>query len=156
MIKIFSFFLRPRLFFTFLRNPVRRCVPRMWCQMPFCTLLIQGKFSSSLWKLFRQQMISAVAETSEASIEEIKFHIQLFKVTKFSKEWKIGLKMHFLVFAPFVGNFSNKHHYNLPKVLRIFCFWYFCPKWLFPKLFVLKVDLRIKVVALIKITTVYL
>ena len=31
-------------------------------------------------------------------------------------------------------------NYNLLKVLRIFCFWYFCPKWLFPKLFELKVD----------------
>ena len=58
----------------------------------------------------------------------------------------------FLVFALFVGNFSNKHHYNLLKIVRKF-FWYFCPKWLFRKLFVLKVDLCIKV-ALIKITTV--
>ena len=57
-------------------------------------------------------------------------------------------KLHFLVFALLVGNFSNKHHYNLLKILRIFCFWYFYPKWLFPKLFVLKVDLCIKVVAL--------
>ena len=64
-------------------------------------------------------MISAVTETSEASIEEIKFHIKLFKVTKFSKEWKIWAKTHFLVFALFVGNFSNKHDYNL-KFLRIF------------------------------------
>ena len=63
-------------------------------------------------------------------------------------------KTHFLVFAPFVGIFSNKHHYNLLKVLKIFWFWYFCPKWLFLKLFLLKVDLCIKVVALIQITTV--
>ena len=100
-------------------------------------------------------MIPAVAETSEASIYEMKFLNNFFNVTKFSKEWKICPKMHFLVFALLVGNFSNKHHYNLPKNLRIFCFWYFCPKWLFPELFVLKVDLCIKVVALIKITTVY-
>ena len=99
-------------------------------------------------------MISAVAKRSEVSIQEIKFHIYLFKVTKFSKEWKIWPKTHFLVFALLVGNFSNKHHYNLLKILRIFCFWYFCLKWLFSKLFVLKVDLCIKVVALIKITTV--
>ena len=64
------------------------------------------------------------------------------------------LAKYFLVFALFVGNFSNKHHYNLLKILRIFCLWYFCPKWLIPELFVLKVDLCIKVVALIKITTV--
>ena len=61
----------------------------------------------------------------------------------------------FLLFALFIGNFSNKHHYNLSKIPRIFSFWYFCPKWLFLKLFVLKVDLCVKVVALIKITTVY-
>ena len=73
---------------------------------------------------------------------------------KFSKEWKIRPKTYFLVFALLVGNFSNKHHYNLLKILRIFCFWYFCLKWLFPKLFVLTVDLCITVVALIKITTV--
>ena len=96
-------------------------------------------------------MISAVAETSGASIDEVKFHV--FKVTKFWKEWKVWPTTPFLVFVLFVGNFSNKHHYNL-KILRIFCFWYFCPKWLFPKLLVLKVDLCIKVVALIKITTV--
>ena len=72
-----------------------------------------------------------------------------------SKEWKIWPKMHFLVFALFVGNFSNKYHYNLLKILRIFCFWYFYPKWLILKLFVFKVDLCIKVVTLIKITTVY-
>ena len=100
-------------------------------------------------------MIPAVAETSEASIDEVKFHYYFFKVTKFSKEWKVWPKTHFLVFVLFVGNFSNKHHYNLLKILRIFCFWYFCPKWLFPELFVLKVDLCTKVVALIKITTVY-
>ena len=99
-------------------------------------------------------MISAVAETLEASIEKIKFYIYFFIVSKFSEEWKIWLKTHFLVFALFVGNFSNKHDYNL-KILRIFCFWHFCPKLLFLKLFVLKVDLCIKVVALIKITTVY-
>ena len=81
--------------------------------------------------------------------------INFFKVTNFSKEWKVCPKTHFLVFALFVGKFSNKHHYNLLKILRMFCFWYFCPKSLFPKLFVFKVDLCIKVVALIKITTVY-
>ena len=57
-------------------------------------------------------------------------------------------------FTLVAGNFSNKHHYNLLKILRIFCFRYFCPKWLFPKLLALKVDLCIKVVALIKIMTV--
>ena len=98
-------------------------------------------------------MISAVAETSGASIDEVKFHYYFFKVTKFSKEWKICPKTHFIVFALVVGNISNKHHYNLLKILRIFSFWYFCPKWLFPKLFVFKFDLCIKVVALIKITT---
>ena len=46
----------------------------------------------------------------------------------------------FLVFALFVGNFSSKHQYILLKFLRIFCFSHFCPKWLFPKLFVLKFD----------------
>ena len=46
---------------------------------------------------------------------------------KLSKEWKIWPKTHFLVFALFVGNFSNKHHYNLLKILRIFYIWYFCP-----------------------------
>ena len=56
--------------------------------------------------------------------------INFFRVTKFSKEWKVWPKTHFLVFALFVGNFLNKHHYNLLKILRIFCFWYFCPKWL--------------------------
>ena len=100
-------------------------------------------------------MISAIAETSESSIEEIKFHFSFFQVMKFLKKEKIWPKMHFLVFAPFVGNFSNKHHYNLLKILRIYCFWYFCPKRLFSKLFVLKVDLCIKVVALFKITIVY-
>ena len=99
-------------------------------------------------------MISAVTETSEASIDEIKFQSQLFEVTKFSKEWKFWPKTHFLVFTLFVRNFSNKHHYILLKISRIFCFWYFCPKWILPKLFVVKVDLSIKVVALIKITTV--
>ena len=84
----------------------------------------------------------------------IKFQNYFFEVTKFWKEWKIWPKTHFIVFALFVGNFSNKHHYFLLKILRIFCLWYFCPKWLFPKLFVLKVDLCIEVVALIKITTV--
>ena len=79
--------------------------------------------------------------------------IPYFQVTKFSKEWKIWPKTHCLVFDLFVGKFSNKHHYNL-KIRRIFFFWYFCPKWLLPKLLVLKVDLCIKVVALIKITTV--
>ena len=82
-------------------------------------------------------MIPAVVETSEASIDEIKLHNNFFNVTKFSKEWKIWPKTHFLVFALFVGNFSNKDHCNLLKNLRIFCFWYFCPKWLFPELFVL-------------------
>ena len=100
-------------------------------------------------------MIPAIVKTSAASIDEIKFHNNFFNVTKFSKEWKIWLKTHFLGFALFVGNFSNKHHYNLLKILRIFCLRYFCPKWLFPELFVLKFDLCIKVVALIKITTVY-
>ena len=85
-------------------------------------------------------MISDVAESSEASIDEIKFHNTFFNVTKFSKEWIVWPKTHFLVFALFVGNFSNKHHYNLLKILRIFCYWYFCPKSLFPKLFVFKVD----------------
>ena len=80
--------------------------------------------------------------------------INFFKVTIFSKEWKVWPKTRFLVFALFVENFSNKHHYNLLNILRIFCFWYFCLKWLFLKLFVLKIDLCIKVVALIKITTV--
>ena len=81
--------------------------------------------------------------------------INIFKVTKFSKEWKVWPKTHFPVFALFVGNFSNKHHYNLLKILWIFCFWYFCPKWLVAKWFVFKVDWCIKVVALIKITTVF-
>ena len=53
------------------------------------------------------------------------------------KNEKIGKKMHFLVSAVFVRNFSDKHHYVLLKFLRTFCF---CPKLLFPKLFVLKVD----------------
>ena len=106
-------------------------------------------------KLFRRQMISAVAETSGAYIDEVKFQYWFFKVTKFLQEWKIWPKKYFLVFALFVGNFSNKHHYKLLKILRVFYFWYFCPKWLFPKLFVLKVYLCIKVVALIKITSVF-
>ena len=67
-------------------------------------------------------MISAITETSEASNDEVKFRFSFFQVTKFSKEWKIWPKTHFLVFALFVGNFSNKHHYNLLKILRIFCF----------------------------------
>ena len=100
-------------------------------------------------------MISAVRETSKASIDEVKFHLEFFKVLKFSKEWKIWLKTHFLVLALFVGNFSNKHHYNFLKILRTFCFRYFCPKWLFSKLIVLKVDLCNIFVALIKIKTVY-
>ena len=61
----------------------------------------------------------------------------------------------FLVFALFVENVSNKHHYNLLKIPRIFCFWYFCPEWLFPKIFVFKFDLCIKVVALFN-TTLYI
>ena len=65
-------------------------------------------------------MIPAIVETSEASIDEIKFHNKFFNVTEFSKEWKIWPKTHFLVFALFVGNFSNKHHYNLLKILRIY------------------------------------
>ena len=71
------------------------------------------------------------------------------------KKWKIWPKTHFLVFALFVGNLSNKHHYNLLQILRIHCFWYFCPKWLFPKLFLFKFEFCIKVVALIKITIVF-
>ena len=47
-------------------------------------------------------------------------------------------KTHFLVYAAFVGNFSNKHNYNLPKFRRKNHFCYFCPKWLFPELFTLK------------------
>ena len=35
-------------------------------------------------------MISAVTETPEASIDELKFHIKFFKVTKFSKNGKFG------------------------------------------------------------------
>ena len=66
--------------------------------------------------------------------------INFFKVTKFSKEWIVWPKAHFLVFALFVGNFSNKHHYNFLKIVRLFWFWYFCPKSLFPKLFMFKVD----------------
>ena len=96
-------------------------------------------------------MIPAVVETSEASIDEIKFHNNFFNVAKFSKEWKIWPKTHFLVFALLVEIFQIKNHYNLLQSLRTLCFWYFCPKWLFPELFVLKVDLCIKVVALIKI-----
>ena len=65
-------------------------------------------------------MISAVAETSGASIDEIKFHNYFFKVTKFSKERKIWPKRHFIVFALFVGDFSNKHHYNLQKFEEYF------------------------------------
>ena len=65
-------------------------------------------------------------------------------------------KTHLLVFALFVDNFSNKHHYNLLIFLKIFCFWCFCPKWLFSKLLVLNFDLCIKFVALIKIVTVYM
>ena len=49
-------------------------------------------------------------------------------------------KKRILQCALFVRNFSNKHHDNLPKFLRIFSFWYFCPKEIFRKLFVLKVD----------------
>ena len=76
------------------------------------------------------------------------------KVTKFSKKWKIWPKTHLLVLALSGGNFSNKHHYNVLKFLRIFCWWNFCPNWLFSKLFVLKVDLCIKAFALIKVMTV--
>ena len=100
-------------------------------------------------------MISAVAKTSGASIDEVKYHNYFFKVTKLSKKWILWPKTHLLIFALFVRNFSNKHHNILLKTLRRFCFWYFCPKLLFPKLFVLKVDLGIKVVALIKIPTVH-
>ena len=71
-------------------------------------------------KLFRQQMISAVTETSGASIDEVKYHIYFFKVTKLSKKRILWPKTHFLVSALIVGNFSNKHHYNLLKTLRIF------------------------------------
>ena len=98
-------------------------------------------------------MISAVAETSGASIDGGKYHNYFFKVMKLSKKWKLWPKTHFLVFDLFVRNL-NKDHNNLLKILRKFCFWYFRPKLLFPKLFGLKVDLSIKVVALIKITTV--
>ena len=54
--------------------------------MDFQIYYIQDKFSSSFRKLFRRQMIPAVAETSEASIDDIKFHNNFFNVTKFSKE----------------------------------------------------------------------
>ena len=37
-------------------------------------------------------MIPAVAETPEASIDEIKFHNNFFNVTKFSKNGKFGQK----------------------------------------------------------------
>ena len=80
-------------------------------------------------------MIPAVAETSEAPIDEIKFHINFFNVTKFSKEWKIWPKTHFLFFALFVGNFSNKQNYNLLKILRIFCFMVLLSKMIFPGVF---------------------
>ena len=52
-------------------------------------------------------MISVVAETSGASIDEVKFQLLFFIVTKFSKEWKIWPKTLCLVFVLFVGNFSN-------------------------------------------------
>ena len=74
-------------------------------------------------------MISVVAETPGASIDEVKFQLLIFlKLTKLSKEWKIWRKTHFLVFALYVGIFSKKHHYNLLKILRVFYFWCFCPK----------------------------
>ena len=62
-------------------------------------------------------MKSAIAETS---IDEVKFHYQFFKVTKFSEEGKHWPKTHFLVFALFVGNLLNEHHYHLLKILRKF------------------------------------
>ena len=58
-------------------------------------------------------MLSAVAQKSETSLDEVKFHNNFFNVTKFSKEWKIWPKTYFLIFVLFVGKFSNKHHYNL-------------------------------------------
>ena len=85
-------------------------------------------------------MISAAAETSGASIDEVKFQLLFFESYEILKRMESLAKTHFLVFALFVGNVSNKHHYNLLKFLRIFFFWYFCPKSLFPKLFVFKVD----------------
>ena len=46
-------------------------------------------------------MKSAVTEISEASIDEVKFHIQLFKVTEISKEWKFRQKriFYFLLYS---------------------------------------------------------
>ena len=55
-------------------------------------------------------MISAVTETSEASIDKVEFLNNFFKCTNFSKKWKIWQRTYFLVFKAFVGNFSNKHH----------------------------------------------
>ena len=54
------------------------------------------------------------------------------------------LLTYFLVFTAFVASFSNKHHYDRPKILRMFCFYYFCPKLLFPKLFVPKVEVFLR------------
>ena len=48
----------------------------------------------------------------------------------------LAKKTHFQIFAQFVRNDSNKHHYIPQK----FCFCYFCPKRLFAKLFVVEVD----------------
>ena len=108
-----------------------------------------------VFEFFFQQMIWAAVEASGASIDEKNSIITFYRVTKFSKEWTIWAKTHFLVFVLFVGNFSNKYDYILPKNLRKFCFCYFCPNWFVPKLFVLKVDLCNKIVALVKITTVH-
>ena len=70
-------------------------------------------------------MILAVTEKSEASIDEVKFHKKYFKVLKRLDNL---VKTHFLFFAPLVGDFSNKHHYSLLKILKILCFSCFCPK----------------------------
>ena len=53
-------------------------------------------------------MISAVAEISGASFDELNFHNNFFNVTIFSKEWKIWPKTHFLVFALFVKKFFKQ------------------------------------------------
>ena len=78
-------------------------------------------------------MISAVAETSGAYIYEVKFHFSFFIVTKFSKEWKIWPKTRFLVFVLFVGNISNKHHYNLLKILKNILFLILLSKMIIPE-----------------------
>ena len=70
------------------------------------------------------------------------------KLIKFSDFWKFQkfrnlTKTSFLVFALFVGIFSNKDHYIRLKFLRRNCFCYSCPKCLFPKLFVPKVNVSL-------------